>query len=232
MGADLAADTPYLANVGGSHDLPQLRYSESRQVAHRRELIRVAAGLTLSRLGDEVGQLCEGLGVADPDAAGNADPLVDTGADLPGSLDQVTPHAMQADETLVDAVDLLRGSQTRSQAHHPVAHVAVEREVRRQGDQPGLILQMANLEPGLAHPDAHGLCLVGSSNGAAIVVRQHDHRPVIQAGPKHPLATHVEVVAIDQRVHRSPLQAGKRLMLAVTTPHTSSVWPSLGVMSG
>ena len=62
--------------------------------------------------------------------------------------------------------------QHRSQAHHAVAHVAVEREVGRQGDQAGLFLQMADLEPGLAHLDAQDLGLVGSCDGAAVVVSE------------------------------------------------------------
>jgi hypothetical protein len=49
-----------------------------------------------------VRQLCQGLGGSDPDAARDADPLVDASTNLPGSLDQVTSHAMQTDEGLID----------------------------------------------------------------------------------------------------------------------------------
>ena len=119
-----------------------------------------------------VRQLGQGLCGRDPDAAGNADPLVDASANLPSSLDQITSHTMQPDERLVDAVDLLRGPQSRSQAHHAVAHVAVEREVGRQGNQPGLLLKVPDLEPRLAHLDAERLGLIGACNGTPIVVSE------------------------------------------------------------
>ena len=63
-------------------------------------------------------------------------------------------------------------AQASGQAHHAVAHVAVQREVGRQGDQARLLLQVTDLEPGRAHADAQGLGLVGAGDGAAVVVSE------------------------------------------------------------
>jgi hypothetical protein len=108
---------------------------------------------------------------------------------------------MQADEALVDRIDLLRRPKPGRQGHHAVAHVAVEHKVGRQRHQPSRLFQMTDLEPGRGHLDAQVLGLVAARDGATIVVRQDHHRTPVQAGPEHPFAGDIKVVAVDQRVH-------------------------------
>ena len=74
------------------------------------------------------------------------------------------------------------------QAHHAVADVTVEREVGRQRDQADFLLQVPDLEPGRAHPDAQRLGLVRAGDRAAIVVRQHHDRSPVQPGVEDALA--------------------------------------------
>jgi hypothetical protein len=59
----------------------------------------------------------------------------------------------------------------------------------------------------VAHAHPQGLGLVRSGNGAAVVVAQNDHRPMLEVRPEYPFTTDVEIVAIHQRVH-SDLQPG------------------------
>ncbi|MNT76909.1 hypothetical protein D3C72_2159690 [compost metagenome] len=50
----------------------------------------------------------------------------------------------------------------------------------------------------LAHFDK-GLGIVAAGNDTAVVVAQHHDRHLGQVGTKHPLATGIEAVAVDQR---------------------------------
>lgn len=81
--------------------------------------------------------------------------------------------------------------------------VAVQTEVCRSQRQPPADLRR-HLVDRLAHRHPQRLRLVRSSNSAAIVVAQHDQRPVAQVGLEHQLAAGVEVAAIDQREHQRP----------------------------
>ena len=60
---------------------------------------------------------------------------------------------------------------------------------------------MAELEHRLTHSYAQTLGFVGSGDGAAVVVGEHDHRTALQVGPEYPLAADKEVVAVGQCVH-------------------------------
>ena len=92
-------------------------------------------------------------------------------------------------------------AQACGQAHHAVAHVAVQGEVGRQGDQSGVTLQFAQLEVRRAHLDAQGLGFVTAGNGTAVVVGQDDHRSALQPGLEDAFAGDVKVVAVDEGEH-------------------------------
>ena len=79
-----------------------------------------------------IGQFGQRLGGSDTNAAGNADPLQNSGPYLEAALDKVAANASQVNEGFVDGVNLLLRPQARCQAHHPVAQVTVERKVCRQ----------------------------------------------------------------------------------------------------
>lgn len=57
------------------------------------------------------GQLCERLG--SPDAGGQSGPAQDSFSDAVCTLYQITSDPCHVDETFIDAVDLLGGSETR-----------------------------------------------------------------------------------------------------------------------
>ena len=70
--------------------------------------------------------------------------------------------------------------------------------VGRQGHALFLLQQVPHIEEGLPHADAQGLGLLAVRNAAAVVVGQRHHQPVPESVVEHPLATHVEVVGINQ----------------------------------
>src|SRR5690606_29130649 len=150
--------------------------------------------------------------------------LADPGADLAPRAGQ--PGQVQ--EAFVDGIDFLGRGELADDAHHPVAHVAIQGEVGGNGNQaPGL--QVADAEPGSAHGDAHGLGLGRARDGAAVVVGQHDDGLAFQRGPQNAFAGAIEAVAVDQRdAWRRPVG----LSTHVTTPQMASSWPWRSTMSG
>jgi hypothetical protein len=106
-------------------------------------------------------------------------------------------------------------AQACGQAHHAVAHVAVEREVGREGDESGFIFEVADLEPGRAHLDAQRFGFVRAGNGAAVVVGEDDERAVLQPGLEDAFAAAVEVVAVDEGELGAGVGAGVPPMMEV-----------------
>lgn len=196
-----AAHAPDLAHVGGGQQFLVCGAVQIGPLADLGEFGGVAAGFALGAFGDVVGQLGQGLGGGDADAVRDADPFLDARADLAGAQREVAGDAVQVDKAFVDAVDLLPVAQACGQAHHAVAHVAVQLKVGREGDEAGLLFQVADLEEGRAHLDAQGLGFVAAGDGAAVVVGQDHDRAAVQAGLKDALAARVEVVAVEERNH-------------------------------
>lgn len=97
---------------------------------------------------------------------------MDTVAYGMAALGQVASHALQPDERLINAVDFLRRTQPRCQAHHAIAHVAIQREIRAQGHQAVRFFHVPDLEPRCPHLDPQGFCLIAAGNGAAIVISE------------------------------------------------------------
>ena len=163
-----------------------------------------AAGWGL--LGGAVGDLGEGFGRRDPDAYGDAGPLQHGRAQLTGVRLEAIFESGQAQERLVDAVDLKLGRKPCEGLHHAGAEIAIQGVVARSDDH-ALLKKFHLLEvPGVAHDDAEGLGLVRARDHAPVVVRQHHHRLADQRRLKQPLAGRVEVVAVhqgDRRDHAS-----------------------------
>lgn len=201
--ADLAAHAPHIAHFGGLQQGVEFLRCARAQVADLRMVCGVAAGLSFRALGDGVGQLGQGLRRADADACRDANPLVNAPADGAGAAHQVARYRAQIDEAFVDAVDLLHVAQACGQRHHAVAHVAIQGEVGRQGDKPGFLFQVADLEPWVTHLDAQRFGFVAACDRATVVVAQHDQRAILEARLKHALAAAIKVVAVDQGEHVS-----------------------------
>ena len=200
--ADTPADAPHFADVGGLKHHLQFGRCQGGQVADLGQVVRVDAGLALRRLGDVIGQFGQGLGGANANAAGDADPLQDARPDLVAACHQIATHPVETDEGLVDAVDLLGWPQAGGQAHHAVANVAVQGKVGRERHQAVGLDQMPDLKPGGTHLDAQRFGLVAAGNGAAVVVAQHHGGNPVQAGPEDAFTADVEVVAVNQGVHQ------------------------------
>ena len=113
----------------------------------------------------------------------------------------VAPLKIQ--ESLVDAIDLDLGCHRGQQVHHPSAHVAIKRVVRREHKDVVLGESLFILEGSRAHRDAENLGLVRPRNDTAIIVREHHDRFPPEFGPEHPFTRSVEVIAIDQCEHYS-----------------------------
>ena len=150
------------------------------------------------------------------------------------ALHQVTTYARQVNKGLVNGIDFLARTQSSGKAHHAITEIAVQGKVRRQCYQTVRLFHVLDLEPGCTHGDTQCFGFVATGNGAAVVITEHHNRTALQAVPEHPFAGHIEVVSVYQGVHVAPTRAqvGKRLMVAVTTPQTSMVCPSLGTISG
>ena len=153
-------------------------------------------------LGQVVGEFGERFGRADPYAHRQPGPLPDTGADQLAHSDGTAiqlHHGFDPQEGLVDAVDLQLRAEIAQDAAHPVAHVAIERVVGREGQDAVLPGQLLQLKPRGAHLDTERLDLVAAGHGTAIVVREHHHRDAFESGLKDALAGDVEVVDVHQR---------------------------------
>lgn len=77
-----------------------------------------------------VGQLGEGLGMGDTDAAGYAHPLQHPGTDGMGSFGHVAPDATEVHKALINRIHLMPVTQRRHQAGHAVRHITIQRKVR------------------------------------------------------------------------------------------------------
>jgi hypothetical protein len=82
--------------------------------------------------------------------------------------------AFDAEEGLVDAVDLQPGRVPAQQFHHPGADVPVELVVAGSRDQAPFLGHGGEFEPRLTHGDAQGFGFGGAGDGTAVVVGEHD----------------------------------------------------------
>ena len=92
----------------------------------------------------------------------------------------------------------------------PSRHVAIEGIVR--GEHPHVLLaaQVADFEEGLPHLDPEPFGLGRACNGAAVVVREHDHRHAGELRVEHALAGAVEELpSISEAIRNSVL--GRRV---------------------
>ena len=94
-----------------------------------REFRGVAARRALGGFGDMVGELGEGFGVADANAAGDADPLQDARSQFAAAFGSVAANTGEIDKVLVDGVNLLCRAEAFDQARHTLAHIAVQFQI-------------------------------------------------------------------------------------------------------
>lgn len=228
----LAHDRAQLAGIAGRHvsklphgadsgrcqprgrglaDAPQFFHANAWQQALAQHLVgEVADPVKLWLiLGRPVGQLRQGLGRADSDAGGDAGPFPHLGADFQAIGGAVgLPNAGDVQEALVDRVDLHLRRELVIDLVHAAAHVAVQGVIAAEHGNALGPAQVADLEERRAHLDAEGVGLRRPRHGAAVVVRQHDHRPIAQLRREQALATAIEAVAVHQSEH--PAGHGRR----------------------
>ena len=136
----------------------------------------------------------------------------------------------EAEKGLIDRVDFEIGREAGDGAHHPRAHIAIERVIARPHDHAVGIDALPADMPGLAHGDAERLGFIRARDHAAVIVRQHDDRPAAQLRLKHALARGIEIVAVDER-DRGRHGLSMRIDL-VTTPQTSKARSAVTSISG
>lgn len=133
---------------------------------------RVSGGcsdLALGFFSNVICELSQRLGSPNTDTARDASSAQNAVTDNAGALGGVG-NAVQADEALVDAVDLLLWSKACHQAHHALRHVSIQREVGRQSYKAVTLLEVTKLKIRLPHFDAQRLGFIATSNSAAIVL--------------------------------------------------------------
>ena len=184
-------------------------------------------------LRDVVRELGEGLGAADPDAGRDADPSPDRLAQVAGIGDQVAAReAGQVEEALVDRVDLDVRAERAIHLVHAGGHVAIEGVVRREHGDAFAPAQIADHEIRRAHADPERLGLGGAGDGAAVVVGQHDDRPLRKPAIEHPLAGAVKRIAVDEGENASGHRVRSRCRFQVTTPQIRASLSSAAAKAG
>ena len=100
--AYLAAHPPYIPHGGRLHDRLQLVSTQGREVAHLRQVRRIATRFPLCVLGDVVRELGQRFRRPDAHTALQADPLANAGPDLECPFGQVTRDTVTAGEGFID----------------------------------------------------------------------------------------------------------------------------------
>ena len=137
-------------------------------------------------------------------------------------------HAGKVQETLIDGIHLHPWRHFAQHIHHPCRDIAVQRVIAAEHLNAVRLDQVADLEVRLAHTDAQRLGLVAAAHHTAIVVTQHHHRQATYIWTEQPLAAHIEVIAVHQRIDsRHAYTPGILWMQCTTTPKisSSSSWP-------
>ena len=150
-------------------------------------------------LGRPVRDLGQRLGRGDADRYGDPRPLQHCRPEEARVRLEPVLEAAEAEEGLVDRVDLQLAAEVRQDAHHPRRQVAVEGVVRATHHDAAAGVAVLHEVPGVAHDDPEGLGLVRAGDDAPVVVRQDHDRHAAQGGLEEPLAGGVEVVAVDER---------------------------------
>lgn len=144
--------------------------------------------------GDMVGEFRAGLGAGDSHADRYANLPCDGGAH--GGRDArllIVGDAREVQKTFVDAVHLLLWGKPLQNAHHPFAHVGVERVVAGQGHQAQSSSTGLPFEPGRTHGDADGFGFGGTGNDASVIIGQDNDGPVPELGLEDPLTRDVKI---------------------------------------
>ena len=133
-----------------------------------------------------VGELGQRLCGPDAHADRQPDPLGNPLPDLLPIGHQVAladaGHAFEAQERLIDAVNLQLGCEVAQDVDHPVAHRGVQLVVGGQGDDAVPFGLLPQLEPRGAHWHPQCFGFFAASNDTAVVVAQDDDRPVPKLG--------------------------------------------------
>ena len=99
---------------------------------------------------------------------------------------------------LINAIHLNRRHHRLDQAHHTLAHVAVQCIVGGERDNAVLLEFVLDLKIRFAHFD-EGFSVVAPGDDTAIVIAQHYDGHLRQVGPEYSFAAGIEAVAVDQR---------------------------------
>ena len=174
-----------------------------------------------------VGDLGEGLGLGETDAAGNADPLENLRPDTPAVFHEVAELGRRrVDERLVDGILLDLDRPFAQYLDDAPRNVSVQLVVGRTEDQIApRNLPVLQLVVGCTSGDAQRLELRRHGDAAPVVIREDGDRLAVELRVHDPLTRHIEVVAVDKPDH-------SRWMTAVTFPNVSSSCPDVIMIVG
>lgn len=175
------------------------------QAGHELLLLRGGHGLPVADaverrvvFGPLVGQLGQRLGAGDANADGNTD--VPAHRCLHGVAHpmELLRGAADAQERLINAVDLQPGRGAAEELHHPCADVPIQLVVAGQRDEPPFLGPRRELEPGLAEGDPEGLGLGGTGDRTAVIIGQHHERTALQGRVEGAFGAGIEAVHVHQ----------------------------------
>ncbi len=187
-GRKLAADPPNVGDIGafkGTGDVTR--------TGQGKDAVRFGRFF-----GNTPGDFGHRLGCRRADRNGYAGPLQNSLANITAKGGNVLPPTVNLQKGLIDRVDFNRRAEGRQRLHHTGGHVGIQGIVGRQNGDIVLFEKGVGLETGHSHCDTEGLGFVASSDNAAVVVGQNNHRPTAQHWRKDPLARDIKVIAVDQ----------------------------------
>ena len=104
---------------------------------------------------------------------------------------------------LIDGVAFNPRGKTLEGAHHALTHVSVKRIVRGEDVHSVFAELFLDLEYRRPHRQTERLRLVGTSDDAAIVIRKHHHRLLLQPRIEDAFTGNVEIVAVGKGQHQT-----------------------------
>ena len=84
---------------------------------------------------------------------------------------------------------------------HPLRHITVKGHVSRKDSHIILFHDVSDLEERVAHLYAQSLCLIASSYGTTVIIRQNNDRLSLQIRAENPLTGSKEIIAVCKSEH-------------------------------
>ena len=189
-------------------DAPDLAHRQQRHqlsLPLRAGQVHYPARLSRPLLRRVVGQLRQGFGLGDANAQRQMGTLQHRGADFAAKIGQISAMTHTADiaKGLIDTVNFAARGELFQGGHHPAGHVGIQLIITAKRHDAVAKKRSLLLKVGFTHFHKR-LRLRRAGDHAAVVVRQHHHRPPLQVWPEGGLTAGIEGVHITMREHDQP----------------------------